>query len=88
MEITIKLLVIALAVTSMALAPSLIINKSADAASHSCEDTKGKSKDWIEGCKRGWYDHDHCYGADPDDGKSQEYYSGYFAGWKKGHCNK
>ncbi len=48
MEITIKLLVIALAVTSMALSPSPIINKSADAASHSCEDTKGKSKDWIE----------------------------------------
>ena len=81
-----KSLVIVLAITSMALAPSLIINKSVDAASHSCE-VKGKSQDWIKGCKQGWSQHDKCEGGDPDDGKSQAYYSGFFAGWKKGHCS-
>ncbi|MEJ7641944.1 MAG: hypothetical protein WKF36_07080 [Candidatus Nitrosocosmicus sp.] len=61
--------------------------KPVDAASHSCEE-KGKSQDWIKGCKSGWYDQDNCYGADPDDVKSQAFYGGYFAGWKIGHCSK
>jgi hypothetical protein len=86
MEITIKLLVIALAVTSMALAPSLIINKSADASNHYCTEYKGKSQDWIDGCKQGWFDHDHCYEYNPGDGKTDAFWNGYYAGWNKGHC--
>ncbi|HYF99671.1 MAG TPA: hypothetical protein VD815_06235 [Candidatus Saccharimonadales bacterium] len=86
MQFTIKLLIIALAVTSMSLAPSLLINKSADAASHYCTEYKGKSQAWIDGCKQGWSDHDHCLGFDPGDGKSNDYWNGYNTGWDKGHC--
>ena len=55
-----KLLVITLAVTSVALDPSLLFNKSVDATSHYFTDYKGKNQAWIDGCKQGWSDHDHC----------------------------
>lgn len=80
-----KLLVIALAVTSMALAPSLIVNKSADAANHYCIDYKGKSQNWINGCQQGWWDHNRCNPYFPD-GESNAFYSGYKVGWMKGSC--
>jgi hypothetical protein len=82
------ILVIALEVVSLALAPTLIINQSADAQSLSskgwCE-SQGKSINWVNGCKNGWYDHDHCWSYDPD-GESNAFYNGYKIGWKKGHC--
>ena len=52
MEITTKLCAIVIAVTSLALAPSLIVINSADAATHYCTDHKGKSQNWINGCKK------------------------------------
>ena len=85
MEITTKLCAIVIAVTSLALAPSLIVINSADAATSYCSDQKGKSQNWINGCQNGWYDHNHCYPYDPD-GESNAFYSGYKVGWKKGHC--
>jgi len=56
MDTKISSLVIALAVTSMALTP-LILIQNADAASFSCAAQKGKSNAWIQGCKGGWFDH-------------------------------
>ncbi len=81
MEITTKLFAIAIAITTMALAPSLIIYQSADAAKH-CTDY-GKSNTWVNGCQQGWWDHDHCYQYSPGTG---EYASGYKVGWSKGSC--
>ena len=52
---------ILLATASLALAPSLPTLGTANAAaSYYCSDEKGKSHAWIEGCKQGWYDHNHC----------------------------
>ena len=48
-----KLLVITLAVTSVALDPSLLFNKSVDATSHYFTDYKGKNQAWIDECKQG-----------------------------------
>ncbi len=81
MEITTKLFAIAIAVTSMVLAPSLIIYQAADAVKH-CTDY-GKSKAWVEGCKQGWWDHNHCMHYDPGTG---EVAKGYKVGWSKGSC--
>ncbi len=76
-------LVIALSVASMALTP-LIMNQPANAAaSYYCADEKGKSKAWIEGCKQGWYDHNHCLSYNPGTG---EVAKGYKVGWAKGSC--
>lgn len=86
MEITKKIAVIALVVASMALAPSIVFNQPAKAASNWCEN-QGKSQNWVNGCKQGWSDHDHCYSYDPD-GESNAFASGYKVGWKKGHCSK
>jgi hypothetical protein len=86
MNARIRILVIALGVVSLAVAPSLIINQAADASSHHkwCEN-QGKSVNWVNGCKQGWWDHDHCNPYDPD-GESNAFYTGYKVGWKKGHC--
>jgi hypothetical protein len=81
MEITPKLFAIAIAVTSMALAPSLIIYQAADAVKH-CTDY-GESKAWVEGCKQGWSDHDNCFHYNPGTG---EVAKGYKVGWSKGSC--
>ena len=61
MKIATKLCAIVIAVASLALAPSLIVINSADAATSYCSDQKGKSQNWINGCRQGWSDHDHCY---------------------------
>ncbi len=82
MDTKLSLLVIALAVASMALTP-MIMNQNVSAASHYCADEKGKSKAWIEGCKQGWYDHDHCLSYNPGTG---EVAKGYKVGWSKGSC--
>ena len=77
-----KMIIIALAVTSMALTPVLLI-QNANAATHYCSDQTKKSSAWIQGCKDGWYDHDHCYSYT---GGSGEYGKGYAVGWDKGRC--
>jgi len=81
MNVQISIVVIALAVASLALAPSPIINQSADAKPW-CE-TQGKSSNWVFGCKNGWWDHDHCQDYRPESG---DYAKGYKVGWDKGSC--
>ena len=83
MEFHTKLFTIAIAITSMALAPSLIIYQPVDATKH-CTDY-GKSKNWVAGCQQGWWDHNHCNPYDPD-GESNDFYNGYKVGWNKGEC--
>jgi hypothetical protein len=78
------ILVIALGIVPLALAPTLIVGQPVDAATHWCQN-QGKSVNWVNGCKNGWYDHDHCYPYDPD-GESNAFYTGYKVGWKKGSC--
>jgi len=73
---------IILATASLALAPSLLNIESANAAYY-CSDEKVKSKAWIEGCKQGWYDHNHCLAYNPGTG---EVAKGYKVGWSKGSC--
>jgi hypothetical protein len=80
MELNTKLFAIAIAVTSMALAPSLILYQPADAAKH-CTDY-GKSKAWVAGCRQGWADHDSCKPYNPGTADAK----GYAFGWKKGSC--
>jgi hypothetical protein len=82
MDSKISSLVIALAVTSMALTP-LILIQNADAASFSCAAQKGKSNAWIQGCKGGWFDHDHCYAYSHYSG---DFGKGYKVGWSHGSC--
>ena len=77
-----KLFVIVVALTLMALTPSLMFNQSAE-ANPWCESQKGKSNDWVLGCKGGWYDHDRCYSYSPESG---DYAKGYKVGWDKGSC--
>ena len=60
MDTSIKILTIALVAISITVAPSLVVSNSVYAASHYCADEIGKSNAWIEGCKQGWYDHNHC----------------------------
>ena len=76
---------ILLATASLALAPSLLTLGSANAAaaSYYCSVEKGKSNAWVEGCKQGWYDHNHCLSYDPGTG---EVAKGYKVGWSKGSC--
>jgi hypothetical protein len=81
MDSKLSLLVITLAVASIALAP-LIMNQHANAVTK-CENESGKSSAWIEGCKQGWYDHDHCKSYNPGTG---EVAKGYSVGWSKGSC--
>ncbi|MDN5846223.1 MAG: hypothetical protein L0H53_08120 [Candidatus Nitrosocosmicus sp.] len=84
MNYRLQITIVALVVTTMALAPSLVMNQSAEAASHiKCEDEKGKSHTWISGCKDGWYNWDVC-GLGPTEGDKGQYAEGYIAGWKKG----
>ena len=80
MNYTLQITIVALVVTTMALAPSLIMNQSAEAASHvKCEDEKGKSHTWISGCKDGGeYWKDVC-GLGPTEGDKGQYAEGYIA---------
>lgn len=84
MKITMELCAIVIAVTSLALAPSLIAISPADASSHYCRDQKGKSQSWIDGCQQGWFDHDQCGPYSPEEPGA--YVSGYKVGWKHGSC--
>ena len=89
MNARISILLIGLAVVSVALAPSLTISQSADAQSttssdpHWCRNQKDKSGDWIFGCQNGWWDHNHCQDFRPESG---HYARGYIVGWERGHC--
>ena len=88
MKIQISILLIALGVMSLALAPSLTISQSADAQSTTSSDphwcrNQAKSGDWIFGCQNGWWDHNHCQDYRPESG---HYARGYVVGWERGHC--
>ena len=48
MDFRLGMMAIVMVVTSLTLAPTLVMNQSAE-ANHYCTDYKGKSKDWIEG---------------------------------------
>ncbi len=85
MDTNIKILVIALVAISIGIAPSLVINKSVDAATHYCTDYTGMSQNWINGCQQGWWDHNHCKSYNPD-GESNAFSNGYKVGWSKGEC--
>lgn len=82
MKVTIKIAIIVLVVTTMTLAPSIIISQSATAASHSqwCEN-QGKDKQWVFGCQAVWSDHDRCLEYYPVNSKED-----YKAGWNHGSC--
>ena len=85
MDTNIKILVIALVAISIGIAPSLVINKSVDAATHYCTEYTGVSQNWINGCQQGWWDHNHCKSYNPD-GESNAFSNGYKVGWSKGEC--
>ena len=82
MKIRVNIFAIILATASLALAPSLLNFESAHAAYY-CTEYSGKSHAWVEGCKQGWYDHNHCLLYDPGTG---EVAKGYKVGWSKGSC--
>lgn len=82
MDTKVSLLSIVITVASKALTP-LIIIQNADAASFSCAAQNGKSSDWIQGCKDGWFDHDKCLGKSTYSG---DYGKGYEVGWSHGSC--
>jgi len=84
MKNTTKLVAIAIAVTSLAMAPSLFNINSAVAASGWCEQ-QYKSGDLIQMCKQGWYDHDHCKKYYPLADTKQEV-AAYKKGWNHGSC--
>jgi hypothetical protein len=84
MDTKISLLSIVIIVTSMALTPLIMIQNADAAPSPSyCADQTGKSSAWIQGCKDGWWDHDHCIGKSTYSG---DYGKGYEEGWSLGSC--
>lgn len=84
METMGKILMIVLAIASFAFIPSLMmLNQPAKAIVDNTFCDNGKSEGWVDGCKNGWYDHDHCRAYNPVSG---DYAKGYVVGWKKGHC--
>jgi hypothetical protein len=84
MDTNSKLFAIAVAVTSLAMAPSLFNINSASAVSHWCEE-QYKSGDLIQMCQQGWYDHDHCKKYEPLADTNQEV-AAYKKGWDHGSC--
>lgn len=52
MNNSLKVLIIAIAVASMALTPVLLV-QNANAGSHCCANETKKSSSWIQGCKDG-----------------------------------
>jgi hypothetical protein len=88
MNYRLQITIVALLVTTIALAPSLISSQLAQAQTTKtmpikCEDEQGKSHTWITGCKDGWYNWGVC-GVGPTQGATGQYDQGYAAGWKKG----
>jgi hypothetical protein len=86
MNVQINILVIVLAIASVASIPSLISNQRVNATlvgNTFCDN--GGSESWVDGCKQGWYDHDHCKKYNPNQG-DRDYARGYKVGWDKGHC--
>jgi hypothetical protein len=86
-NLRLQITIVSLVVTTMALAPSLAMNQSAEAASSvtKCADEKGKDEHWIKGCSDGWFNWDKC-GTNYPHG-SDMFYEGYKAGWKKGQAS-
>jgi hypothetical protein len=85
MENKVKILIIASAMVSMALIHPLVLNKPANAAVDNTFCDKGGSESYVDGCKQGWYDHDHCKKFNPNQG-DKDYAKGYKDGWDKGSC--
>jgi hypothetical protein len=88
MSFRLQIAIVAIVVTTIALAPSLTSMISSHAQTTTtttkiikCEDEKGKTHKWITGCRDGWYEWDVCGIKDTGTG---QYYVGYEAGWKKG----
>ncbi len=84
MDFRLGMMAIVMVVTSLTLAPTLVMTQSAE-ANHYCTDYKGKSKDLIEVCQQGWYDHDHCKKYYPMADTKQEV-AAYKKGWNHGSC--
>jgi hypothetical protein len=74
--------IIAFVVSTIVLSPTLISSQPAHAVTK-CEDEKGKSSQWISGCKDGWYNWDKC-GNGPSGTPKTDYDKGWVAGWNKG----
>jgi hypothetical protein len=85
MKITTKLIAIAIAVTSLAFAPSIVNIQPVEAASHWCEQQYKGDPDLTQMCQQGWYDHDHCKKYNPAADSKQEA-SAYKKGWNHGSC--
>ena len=83
MHFRMQVAIIAFAVSTIAIAPTLISSQPALAISK-CEDDKGKSHSWYTGCRDGWYEWDVCgiYAAAKP--PVSQYDRGYEVGWKKG----
>ena len=86
MKITIKIAVVVLAITTMALAPSISLYQPAKAQSNWC-DNQGMSTEWVNGCKLGLNEKNNCKKYDPNRG-GDDWADGYDAGWGKGMCKK
>ncbi|HZD34591.1 MAG TPA: hypothetical protein VE130_05260 [Nitrososphaeraceae archaeon] len=86
MDNKISLAIISIALASIAIAPSFIMNQPLNAAKHSCEHKGHPIKsEWVRGCKNGWHDCDHD-GYNPYGNK--QYVTGYKYGWKNlGKCH-
>ena len=82
-----QLAIVAFAVLTIAIVPTLISSQPAHAIISKCEDEKGKSHSWMTGCKDGWYEWDVCglYGAAKP--PTSQYDRGYEVGWKKGEVH-
>jgi hypothetical protein len=69
MNYRLQITMVALVITTIALAPSLLSSQLAQAQTTTkiikCEDEKGKSHTWITGCKDGWYNWGVC-GVGPE----------------------
>lgn len=85
MDTKLNILMITLAIASVALMPAIMMSTQSVDAKGWCESQKGKPQAWITGCKDGWYDHDHCLAYNPHD-KNSDYKKGYEVGWNIGSC--
>jgi hypothetical protein len=88
-NLRLQITIVALVVTTMALAPSLVMNQSAEAASvEKCKDPKKSTllghnyNNYLDGCKDGWFNWDDC-GNGPNPKDKGPYAEGYKDGWKK-----
>ena len=83
MHFRMQVAIIAFAVSTIAIAPTLISSQPALAISK-CEDDKGMSNSWYTGCKDGWYEWDVCGVYAAAKPPVSQYDRGYEVGWKKG----